>query len=92
MQCAHGASRKKGSYLKDKYYKLAARKGKKRAAVAIAHKILVSVYYMLRDGISYKELGEQYLDKRNEARVLRHYKNKLESLGYEVLLSEKKVA
>lgn len=92
VQCAHGASRKKGSYLKDKYYKLTARRGKKRAAVAIAHKILVSVYYMLRDGVPYKELGEQYLDKRNETRVIRHYMNKLERLGFEVLLSERKVA
>ena len=92
VQCAHGAARKKGTYLKDKYHKLAARRGKKRAAVAIAHKILVSIYYLLRYRVSYKELGGHYLDKRNEAKVLRHYKKKKEHLGYKVFLSEKEVA
>lgn len=47
---------------------------------------------MLRDGALYKELGEQYLDKRNETKVVRYYTNKLERLGFEVLLSEKKAA
>lgn len=47
---------------------------------------------MLRDGLPYKELGESYLDQRNEARMIRHYKSKLEKLGFEVVLSEKRAA
>lgn len=88
-QCARGASNKNGSYLKDKYYKLKSRRGDKRAIIAIGHKILVSVYYILKDRVGYKELGENYLDNRNKTKALRHYIRRLESLGYDVLLQEK---
>ena len=89
VQCALCASRTKGTYLRDKYHKLAGRRGKKKAAIAIAHKILVGAYYILKNGVSYKELGMNYLDNRNKERVSKYYMNKLLQLGYEVLLTEK---
>lgn len=92
VQCALCASRTKGTYLRDKYHKLAGRRGKKKAAVAIAHKILVSAYYMLRDKVPYRELGMNYLDNRNKERASKYYMNKLLQLGYEVLLVEKEAA
>src|ERR1700686_4019096 len=64
VEAAHAAAKTKGSYLRDKFYRLKARRGYKRAAVAIAHKILVSVYHMLSQQVSYQELGDLYLDKR----------------------------
>lgn len=87
-----GASRTKGTYLRDKYHKLAARRGKKKAVIAIGHKILVSAYYMLKEGVAYRELGMNYLDNRNKERVSKYHINKLGQLGYEVLLVEKKAA
>ena len=48
VQCAHNAGRTKGTYLRDKYYKLKTRRGVKRAAVAIGHKILVIAYFLIK--------------------------------------------
>jgi hypothetical protein len=56
----------KGSYLKDKFHRLKARRGAMRAALAIAHKILVSAYHMLAKGLPYRDLGEAYLDQISE--------------------------
>lgn len=88
-QCALCASRSKKTYLKDKFYRLVARRGKKKASIAIGRKILVSAYYMLRNRIGYKELGADYLDKRNKTKALRYYKRRIENLGFEVLLAER---
>jgi len=75
--------------LKDKYHRLAGRRGKKRAVVAIGHKILVIAYHILKDKVGYKELGANYLDMRNKDKVQRYHVNKLRQLGYDVLLAEK---
>ena len=75
--------------MKDKYYKLKARRGAKRAAIAIGHKILISVFHILKEKIGYKELGIDYLDKRNKTKTLRYFMRKIEKLGYDVLLAEK---
>ena len=61
VEAAHSAARSKGTYLRDKFYRLKARRGYKRAAVAIAHKILVSIYHMLSQNVSYNDLGDLYL-------------------------------
>ena len=55
---ATSAARTKGAYLKDKFHRLKARRGAMRAALAIAHKILVAAYHMLAKGLPYRELGE----------------------------------
>lgn len=75
--------------MKDKYFKLKSRRGAKRAAIAIGHKILISVYHILKEKIGYKELGIDYLDKRNKTKTLRYFMKKIENLGYDVLLAEK---
>jgi transposase len=63
IQVALAAAKKRDSYLKDKFYRIAARRGKKKAAVAIGHKILGFAYYVIRNKVSYHDLGENYLDK-----------------------------
>src|SRR5713226_2814659 len=52
------ASQAKRTYLKDKFYRLSARRGYKRAAIATGHKILIATYHMLAKGVPYHELGE----------------------------------
>ena len=66
---------------------LKARRGYKRAAVAIAHKILVSIYHMVSQNVSYNDLGDLYLDKLNKNHLTRNLVHRLERLGYSVTLS-----
>ena len=86
VSAAISASRVKGSYLKDKYHRLKARRGGLRAALAIAHKILVSAYHMLAKNLPYHDLGEAYLDQISQTRTVANLKRRLERLGYKVTL------
>jgi transposase len=86
VEAAHSAGRKKGTYLKSKYHRLKARRGAKRAALAIGHKILIAAYHMLKAGVAYTELGEAYLDRLDKHRTVHRLKRRLETLGYEVVL------
>ena len=89
---AVAAGRTKGSYLKDKYHRLKARRGALRAALAIAHKILVSAYHMLAKGVGYRDLGEAYLYQLNQSRTAANLKRRLERLGYIVTFQPKEEA
>jgi transposase len=86
------AARTRGSYLKDKYHRLKARRGAKRAGMAIAHKILIAAYHMLTEGTDYVELGEAYLDKLAEKRITRGLVHRLSNLGYKVTLEQQQAA
>ena len=86
VQAAVCASKKKGSYFKEKYWRLKSRRGPKRAAVAIAHKILVAAYNMLAANVDYKDLGMDYLDRASAKQVKRTLVRRLERLGYSVTL------
>lgn len=83
---AIGASRKRGSFFKSKYGKLKARRGGGRAALAIGHKLLVCAYHMLSTGTVYKDLGENYQDKRDAQRATNRCVRRLEKLGFKVSL------
>jgi transposase len=87
---ATSAGRTKGTYLKDKYHRLRARRGNLRAAVAIAHKILVAAYHMLTRQLPYQDLGGSYLDKLDETRTTNNLVRRLERLGYAVELKAAK--
>jgi transposase len=89
VQAAVAASRKKGSYLKAKYWKVKARRGAKRAAMTVAHKILVVGYHMLLHGTDYAELGESYQDDKALSRTRRSLVRQLEGLGFQVTLNKK---
>jgi transposase len=82
------ASRMKDTYLRSKYHSLVGRRGKKRALVALGHKILIMCYHILKYKRPYKELGGDYLDKRRKDRITRSYIKRLNHLGYEVTLQE----
>ena len=82
------ASKTKDTYLRSKYHSLVGRRGKKKALVALGHKILVMCYYILKDRVAYKELGVDYLDKRRKDKIARSCIKRLNHLGYEVTLKE----
>jgi transposase len=92
VEAAHAAAKTKGSYLRDKFYRLKARRGYKRAAVAIGHKILVSIYHMISQNVSYNDLGDLYLDKVNKHHLTRNLVHRLERLGYSVALTPQQEA
>jgi transposase len=86
VQAAMSASRKKGSYLKERFWRLKARRGHQRAAVAVAHSILIAAYEMLRTGEAYRDLGADYLDRLSKATVEKRLVRRLNALGYRVTL------
>ncbi len=85
-EAAWAATRKQGSYLSALYHRLVVRRGKKKAIVAVAHALLVIVYHILKNQVSYRELGSDHFSKFNAAYVQRHHVKRLESLGYKVTL------
>jgi transposase len=87
VEAANAAARAKGTYLRDKFFRLKARRGYKRAVVAIAHKILLAIYHMLSQQVSYNDLGDLYLDKLNKKHLTRNLVHRLERLGYAVTLT-----
>jgi transposase len=86
VQAARGAARSRGNYLSAQYRRLAGRRGDKRAIVAVAHSILVTIYYMLCKDTTYHDLGALYFDNRDREHVLRRALNRIEALGYKVSL------
>jgi transposase len=84
-----GCRRRGGTYLAEKYRRLRARRGTMRAAIAIAHKILVSVWHMLRDGTFYQDLGATFLDKLDRERTAKNMIRRLNAMGYDVQLQQK---
>jgi transposase len=92
VEAANSAARAKGTYLRDKFYRLKARRGYKRAAVAVAHKILVAIYHIFSHRVCYNDLGDLYLDKLNKHHVMRNLVHRLERLGYTVTLEQKAAA
>jgi transposase len=86
-EMAHAAVRKKDSYFKSQYHRLAGRRGKKRALGAVKHSLLVTVYFMLRDNKPYKDLGANYFDKLNPQHQIHYHVRKLKELGHKVELT-----
>jgi transposase len=86
---ASAAVRTKGSYYRDKYNRLRARRGPVRALMAIAHKLLVAAFHMLATGEAFRDLGEGYLDQVTRRRSTAKLIQRLSNLGYEVTLVPK---
>jgi transposase len=85
-QAAHTVGRSKDNYLSAQYRRLASRRGKKRAAIAVAHSILVIAYHLLKNGTVYTDLGADYFEQRNEQQVQKQLVKRLEKLGYKVTI------
>ena len=84
---AWAASKKKNSYFHAQYGRLAGRRGKKRAVIAVAHSLLTLIYYVLRDQVQYKDLGQDYFDKLNSKRRVPYLVKRLKNMGYAVNLA-----
>jgi transposase len=86
VQLAHAATRTKRTYLSALFHRLAARRGRKRAIMAVAHSILVSAYHMLSRNDPYHELGANYFDELRRQHVVDRLTRRIERLGYRVSL------
>ncbi len=86
VEAAKAAGRSKKTYLGAQYRRIAARRGAKRAAVAVAHSILVIVYHILTRHEPYHDLGVTYFDERDRQAVERRLVKRLQALGYDVSL------
>jgi transposase len=86
LQAAQVVSRQKKGYLPAFYRRIAARRGKKRAILALAHRILVILYHLLRDGVLYEEKGEAFLEERDRKVMQKRLVHQLERLGNQVTL------
>jgi transposase len=84
IQCAYAASRTKNTYLSAQYHRIAARRGKKRAALAVAHTLLVITYYLIRDNTVYQDLGPNHYDQRSQKATINRAIRRIEQLGYRV--------
>ena len=86
VEAGRAAARTKRSYLGAQYRRLAARRGAKRAAVAVGHTILIIAHHLLSHGTAYQDLGVTYFDERDRFSVERRLVHRLETLGYAVTL------
>jgi len=86
VQAAWAASHTKNTYLASQYRRLAGRRGKKRALVAVGHSMLVIFYHMLKERTTYKNLGADFFDRLEPERLTRYYVKRLKDLGHKVTL------
>jgi transposase len=82
VEAGWAAARSRDTYLATQYRRLAARRGPKRAVLALGHTILVTVYHLLVTGRPYDDLGADYFDRRNREASLRRAVARIERLGY----------
>jgi transposase len=88
IQAGLGAIHSKGTALQARYHRVKRHRGHKKAVVAVGHQILEIAYYVMRDGVTYNELGADYFDRRHAERAVRRYQRQLEALGYRVTLEK----
>lgn len=88
IECAWSATRVKDCYLRKKYESLLVRRGKKRALVAVGHKMLTAAYFIIKYKVPYLELGYDYIDSRRKQNQVQSYIDKLKNLGIEVEITQ----
>jgi transposase len=88
QEAAWAAARTKRSYYRALYHRLKGRRGAKKAIVAVQHAMLVALWHMLTRRVPHHDLGADYFDRRNTARLRHHHVRRLQQLGYRVVLAE----
>ena len=86
VECAQSAVRRKDTFFYAQYQRIAMRRGKKRAILAVAHSILIAIYYMIKEDKEYQDLGADFYNKFNKEKKANAYMKKLKELGYDVQL------
>ncbi len=81
-QCAKAARNCKDSYFSAQYQRIAARRGKNRATIAVAHSMLIAIYHILKNGVDFKDLGSDYYDSFNREHKIKGYLKRLQALGW----------
>jgi transposase len=84
VQCGWGAARTKGTYYQAQFFRLKARRGPKKAAIAVAASLLTAAYHMLKNGTFHQDLGADFLVKRDKARIVTKLASRIKDLGYNV--------
>lgn len=84
VQAAWAAARTKDSYFHAQFVRLKNRRGPKKAIVAVAASMLTAVYYMLRDGVEFHDLGSQYFAQHDKEQIAKRLLRRLRDLGVEV--------
>jgi transposase len=84
VQCAWAARKKKDSYLRAQFLRIQARRGPKKAAVAVAASLLTAAYHMLLRNVDYQDLGADYFDRRDRTKVAKRLLRRLHDLGFHV--------
>ena len=84
VQCGWAAVKKKGSYLQAQFYRIKARRGPKKAIMAVVASILTAIYHMLKDGTMYQDLGSNHFDRRSTDQQKKRLVKRLADLGYVV--------
>jgi transposase len=92
IEAANAAARSKGTFLGAYYQRLRKRMGHKKAIVALAHRILIIIYHLLKEQQSYRELGPDHVDEKAAEVARRRALRTLEQLGYDVTLQSAEVA
>jgi transposase len=88
VQCGRAAGNSKDTYLSALYHRIAARRGAKRAAVAVGHSILVTCYHMIQNRTHYRDLGADFFQKRNKEALVKQNVKRLQALGFKVILEQ----
>jgi transposase len=88
IQAGLGAIHSKGTALQARYHRVKRHRGHKKAVVAVGHQILEIAYYVMRDGVTYDELGADYFDRRHAERAVRRNVRQLEALGFRVTIEK----
>ena len=92
VQAAWAATRRKLSYLRALFHRVATRRGPRKAIMAVAAAILTAIYWMLKRGQPYHDLGPDHFDKTNRARLATRLAKKLDELGFDVEITERALA
>jgi len=87
IEAGNAAKRARGTALQARYHRLKQRRGHKKAVLAVGHQILEIAYYLMRDDVTYRELGADYFSRRDRDRATRRHIKQLEALGYAVTLA-----
>jgi len=88
VEAAHGAAHTKNKYLSSQCHRIGARRGKKKAQVAVGHSILVIAYHLLTRKQPYSDLGANYFDERDRQAVTKRCVTRLQRLGFKVSLEK----
>ena len=88
VECAQSAVQHKSSFFYAQYQRISMRRGKKRALLAVAHTMLIAIYYMIKEDKEYIDLGADFYNKFNKEKKANAYMKKLKELGYDVQIAQ----